>query len=113
MKLLTEEIKARLPKRYSQEQVADPIVQVKFFCPWSAWTWYAYEGQEETFVHPDIGQEVVTWEFFGYVVGLDCELGYFTLWDLESVSGPGGLGIERDIHFQPTPLSVIRMKHER
>jgi len=46
--------------------------------------------------------------FFGYVCGFENELGYFQLEELESLVGPGGLKIERDIHFKPTYLSVIK-----
>ena len=47
MKLLTKEIKKKLPKLYSQEKVEDPIVQVKFFDPVGSFTWYAYEFDGE------------------------------------------------------------------
>jgi hypothetical protein len=42
------------------------------------------------------------------VIGLDVELGYFTIAELEEVRGPGGLTIERDLYFEPTPLSKLR-----
>jgi hypothetical protein len=44
--------------------------------------------------------------FFGLVVGLETELGYFTLNELESVRGPMGLKIERDRHFSGTLADV-------
>ena len=99
MKLMTKEIEAALPKLYAQENVADPVVVLKFFQPWGSWTWYAYEGQLE----PD-----GDWMFFGLVKGLEEELGYFSLNELKSVKGPFGLGIERDLHFRPVPLSKIK-----
>jgi hypothetical protein len=40
MKLLTEELRKQLPPLYSQEQVKDPMVLVKFFHPMSSMTWY-------------------------------------------------------------------------
>jgi hypothetical protein len=98
MKLLTEEIKATIPKLYSQEEVEDPIVHVKFFCPWNNWTWYATEGEE------DEGD----FRFFGLVKGHEQEFGYFVLSELESVKGPFGLGIERDLYFSPQPLSKFK-----
>ena len=49
---------------------------------------------------------------YGYVQGLESELGYFTLEELESVHGSLGLVIERDMLFEPTLLSEIR-KSER
>jgi hypothetical protein len=98
MKLLTAEILKRLPPLYSQENVKDPIAQVKFFTPWSNWTWYAteYDPKERM--------------FFGLVQGLETELGYFSLDELESVRGPAGLAIERDMYWSPRPLSEIRRR---
>ena len=96
MKLLTKAIKAKLPALYSQEQVDDPIVQVKFFTPDGRWTWYATEFDE--------GEG----KFFGLVDGFEKELGYFLLSELEKNVGPLGLHIERDRFFKPVPLSVVR-----
>jgi len=36
------------------------------------------------------------------------ELGYISLEELASLVGSFGIGVERDISFQPTPLSVIK-----
>jgi hypothetical protein len=47
MKLLTEELKKQLPPLGSQDEVKDPLIIVKFFCPWSHWTWYGYEFDGE------------------------------------------------------------------
>jgi len=95
MTLLPDEIRAIIPSLYSQENVSDPIAQIKFFCPWSSWTWYAVEFD---------GKDL----FFGKVKGFETELGYFSLSELENLRGPGGLRIERDIHFQPQPLSQCK-----
>lgn len=93
MKLLTKEIEKKLPALYSQEEVKDPMVMVKFFTPWGNWTWYATEYNPEDRL------------FFGKVVGIETELGYFSLEELESIKGPWGLSIERDLSFTPKPLS--------
>ena len=98
MKLMTTEVEATLPPLYTNEDVADPKAMVKFFTPWSNWTWYATEYDPETRT------------FFGLVQGIEEELGYFSLDELESVQGPFGLGIERDLHFEPTPLSELKGK---
>ena len=45
---------------------------------------------------------------YGYVNGLDSELGYFDLSELEAVYGPLGLSIERDVSFEPTPFATIK-----
>jgi hypothetical protein len=71
---------------------------VKFFTPWTGWTWYV-SGRE-----PDRGRD---WELFGKVVSLICqdgELAYFMLSELEEVRGPGGLRIERDLWWTPRAL---------
>jgi hypothetical protein len=94
MKLLTEEIRKKLPPLGSQSDNLDPIIIVKFFTPWSYWTWYAYEFD---------GEDI----FFGYVKGHFNEIGSFSLSELESVKGPMGLTIERDIHFRPKLLSQL------
>jgi hypothetical protein len=95
MKLLTEEIRKTLPPLYSRENTKDPIVLVKFFTPWTSWTWYAIEFD---------GEDI----FFGLVDGFEKELGYFSLSELESITGPAGLQIERDLYFSPTPLSQLK-----
>jgi len=105
MKLLTAELAAQLPPLYRQEKVESPTVICKFFCPWSNWTWFVTEGEEQE------GEFL----FFGYVIGHDEEWGYFTLSELESVHGPGGLTIERDLYFAPGPFPnvIARFRKER
>jgi Protein of unknown function (DUF2958) len=95
MELLTNVLREQLPPLYSQEQEADPLVICKFFTPDSSWTWYALEFD---------GVDV----FFGLVIGFEQELGYFLLSELQHAQGPLGLPIERDLHFPPTRLSVVR-----
>ena len=103
MELLPEDLRARLPALYAQEGVADPTVYIRFFTPDSNWTWYATEGsaEEDDFI------------FFGYVIGFEKEWGYFALSELARARGPRGLGIERDLQFQATPLSqvLVRDRH--
>ena len=42
MKLLTQEIRKKLPPLYSQEDKGGKaVVVVKFFTPWTGWTWLA------------------------------------------------------------------------
>ena len=45
--------------------------------------------------------------FFGLVCGMERELGYFSLAELQSVRGPLGLRVERDLYFTPTPMSGL------
>jgi|SRR5205809_4984308 len=103
MELLSKELRKCLPPLYSQEKTEDPIVHIKFFTPDSQWTWYVTEGSEEE----------GDFRFFGYVVGLEREWGYFLLSDLSSARGPLGLAIERDLSFSPTPFSKVKELQHR
>ena len=95
MKLFTEELKKEFPEIGSQEEIDDPIVPVKFFCPWNQWTWYPYEFD---------GKDI----FYGYVKGDYNEFGTFSLSEMEAVNGPMGLRIERDLYWEPRPLSQCK-----
>ncbi|WP_414544916.1 DUF2958 domain-containing protein [Nostoc sp. CCY0012] len=95
MNLLPPEIRSQLPKLYSQENIPDPIAYVKFFNPSSNWNWYVTEFDSED-------------TFFGLVQGFGEELGYFRLSELQAYRGQLGIGIERDLHFEPTPLSKLK-----
>ena len=46
--------------------------------------------------------------FFGYVIGHEREWGYFVLSELETVRGPLGLAIERDLYFTAKPFSQLQ-----
>jgi hypothetical protein len=97
VKLLTQELKRKLPPLYSTDGEGDEaIAQVKFFIPDSNWTWYVTEFDGDD-------------TFFGLVDGTFLEKGYFTLSELESVRGPWGLKVERDLHFQPTALADLEV----
>jgi hypothetical protein len=103
MKLLIPELRASLPPLYSQENVPDPVVHAKFFTPDSNWTWYVTEGQAEDH----------DFRFFGYVCGMQEEWGYFVLSELQSVRGPLGLEIERDLYFEPGPFTQVMGRERR
>ena len=96
MQLLTKEIIKKLPAmRETEGQGREAVAQVKFFTPDSNWTWYGVEYDAEQRL------------FYGLVDGHELELGYFSLDELESVRGPMGLKIERDLYFDPTPLMTL------
>jgi Protein of unknown function (DUF2958) len=105
MKLLTKELKEKLPALYSQENETDPMVYIKFFDPVGSWTWYVTEGEERD------GDFL----FFGLVVGFEFELGYFTLSQLEQAknvaTGIKAMPIERDLYFTPCRLSKVKERH--
>ena len=102
MKLLTQEIKKAMPPLYSGEEIyiSNKIFVCKFFNPCGAGTWYVSEGSR---IWPE-DHDNDDWKFFGLVdLGMGQEWGYFNLSELESVTTPLGLGIERDIHFKNEP----------
>jgi len=93
MELLPAEVALRLPPLYSQEEIgSEALAQVKFFTPWTSWTWYASEYSPQHRL------------FFGVVVGIAREFGNFSLDELQTIRGPGGLRIERDLYWSPKPL---------
>ncbi|MGF6155796.1 hypothetical protein M2267_001024 [Ensifer sp. KUDG1] len=95
MKLLTDEIKAQLIENNTRRE-DDHIPVVKFFVPWGGATWILTEMEEDgiCFGLCDLGMG-------------EPELGYVSVEELESVRGPAGLTIERDLYFHTDkPLSV-------
>jgi len=106
MKLMTKAIEKKFLKNSNDkiESVFQKKVIVKFFAPWiSPWTWFAVEGQK---------LEDGDWRFYGLVFGHEKEFGYFLLSELESVNGPFGLKIERDLYFDnPTIEEVLNRGH--
>ena len=96
MKLVTKELEKKFPEIYETQNQKDPIVQAKYFCPWNGWTWFATEFDKEEGI------------FYGLVAGLEIEFGYFSLNEFETVEGPFGLKIERDLYWEPTPLSKVK-----
>ena len=102
MKLLTKELLKRFEQVGRQEGSKDPIVIAKFFNPAGAGTWYATE------------YDPIEKLFFGYVSifgDWNDEWGSFSLEELESYRGKFGLGIERDLYFDPKPFSQILEIH--
>ena len=91
-----DEVRESLPPLYSQDgKGLEALALVKFFSPDSNWTWWATEFDPDQSI------------FFGLVEGFEKELGYFTLEQIEEARGPYGLPIERDIWFEPKPLSSL------
>ena len=96
-KLLPLSIIKNIPNLYETENQKDKICYVKLFLPNSNWTWYIIEINK---------QDNNT--CFGFVDGLEQELGYFTIKELENLKGLFGLKVELDTSFKPTKLSKIR-----
>ncbi|MEA3439706.1 MAG: DUF2958 domain-containing protein [Chloroflexota bacterium] len=47
------------------------------------------------------------------MIGFAIEFGYFSLGELQSVRGPLGLPIERNLHFEPKSLRELRDQHKK
>ncbi len=95
--LLTQEIRESLPPLYNSEEhpEQEAIAVVKFFSPYSQWTWYAVEFD---------GVDT----FWGLVDGFEMEYGYFSYGELEKVMVYGGVpAVERDCHWTPRPVKEI------
>lgn len=104
MKLLTREIREQLPPLYSQDgKGGKTVAYVKYFTPSSNWTWFGCEIEE---ICDDQGNPI-DYKFFGLVEGHEKELGCFVLSELEEVTGPMGLPIERDLYWKPKTLAEI------
>ena len=120
MKLLTKELRRKIPMLYSQENNPDPMVVCKFFTPWAGWTWFSIEAsaryeEDGEVKYAPLKDADESWDvlFFGWVCGQENELGYFTLSQLLSVRGPGRIGVERDMYFMPRPLSKVKEDHRK
>jgi hypothetical protein len=77
-------------------------VYLKLFSPDSSFSWFLTEGSPIMEDHVE-----VDFKFFGLVDGQFKELGYVMLSELESVRGPMGLPIERDLWWKPKTLEEI------
>jgi len=88
-----------IPVLYSTEEHSDPLCIIKLFTPDANWTWYIIEIDDK--------EELC----FGYVVGMEKELGYFAMSDLKAIRGALGLPVERDMSFVPIPLSEVKERH--
>jgi len=95
--LMPAEIRAKLPKLYSQENNRDPMVVVKYFSPFSQATWFVteFDGEDTMFGWADLG--------FG-----EGELGYISLSELDTLNRRGLPLIERDCYWKPVPLSQAK-----
>ena len=95
--LIPKSILENIPDLYETERSLNPICQITLFTPDSNFTWYIIEISKDD-----------KSTCYGYVVGFESELGYFSLKEIESIKGALGLGVERDLSFKPTALEIIR-----
>jgi len=97
-KLLPKSIANKIPKLYATEEIKskDKKIYVKFFSPYSNYTWYVaeYDGKDT---------------FFGFVNGAYPEWGYFSLSELANANRNGLPLVERDKYFNPKKFSSIKI----
>jgi len=94
-KLMTAELRKKIPALYSQEDVKNPMVMTHYFNPYGRGDWYVTEFDG-------------TDRMFGLCCVLEGELGYISLAELEKTSvpmGPYKFPLERDLYWKPILLS--------
>ena len=98
MKILTQEVLNAFKKQgYTGDKSAKDIkIVMKLFNPCGAGTWYLYEKEDED----------IYWAFvnLGDIVCAEC--GTVSMSELMAYRGRFGLGIERDMHFEPLSISL-------
>ena len=120
MKLITKAIAPKLIVAYehsAETGESGKEVLAKFFTPWAGATWYITEGMPlddagkpypsvEALADPD----AYDWHLFGFCdLGdrYNAELGYVLLSELQSLNGPWGLKVERDLYYSGTLAEVL------
>jgi len=94
--LISNEMLKSIPNLYETQDLEDPLCHIKLFTPDANFTWYVIEVS--------IDENLC----YGYVKGLENELGYFSLDEIADIRGSLGLPVEIDNSFKPTPLSTIK-----
>ena len=101
MKLMTKEIQKQAEKQYELGSDMEQMVVAKYFG--GSWTWYL--------MNLDPNDNNYAW---GIVKGFETELGSFNMDELKSVKiPPFGLGIERDLYFEPMKAKDVWDKLNR
>jgi hypothetical protein len=99
MQLITDTLRTTLrnngffnrDRRNRGEKEIDFMPIVKLFCPWGAATWLLSEI--------DPGNPDIAFGLCDLGMGFP-KIGNVSLREMEAVTGPGGLRIERDLHFK-------------
>ena len=124
MKLITKPIAAALIAAYehsAETGEGGKDVVAKFFTPWTNCTWYISEGMPVTEDGTPVAKEFhefaaknadkYDWHLFGWCdLGIGdgmAELGYVMLSELKALKGPGGLGVERDLHYSGELADIV------
>ena len=98
MKILTSEILKTFAKqgKTGNKSAKDIKVVMKLFNPSGAGTWYLYEKEDED----------IYWGFVNLGDYQISECGTVSMNELMAYRGMFGLGIERDMHFEPLSMSL-------
>ena len=97
---MTSKLLKQIPRSGETSGQADPKAWAKFFSPDSDWYWYPIECDGEDWC-------------YGLVFGHCEEFGVFSLRELAALRSRWGLPIERDLYFEPRPISQIQAEHHR
>lgn len=94
--LLTDDQRAALPALYATENDGGAaVVRARLFAPGTEWQWFVIE----------LDPEEPGGLCFGLVAGLEVELGYFLLAELEEAGY-----VLRDDGWRPRPLAAVRAR---
>jgi DUF2958 family protein len=93
--LMPDWLAETLPALGTTEHAPDPLLHVKLFTPDAGWRWYIaeYDAKQRlalAYVHAAVN----AWD--------EISLDVLTAW-----RGPMGLAVERDLFWQPIPLSRV------
>jgi hypothetical protein len=93
---MPQAIRAKLPPLYANEgkPPAEVPVIVKYFSPFTNWTWYITEYD---------GDDIM----YGFVAGEYPELGYVSLRELQHATVYGAPAVERDLYYEPHTLADV------
>ena len=99
MKIITKAIEAAFAKQgdTSQKSMADIKIVMKLFNPMGAGTWYIYEklNEDHYMAFVNLGDPDMA------------EIGTVSMDELLSFRGWLGLGLERDMHFDPLSVTLL------
>lgn len=102
MQYITPEVSEKLKAQWricgeTEVSEAHLKVWVKIFDPCGGSTWYICEQNP---AHPD--------ELYGLCCIHEPEWGYVSLAELQGVKGPLGIGLERDLYFEPITIKEFK-----
>jgi len=105
MELIPKDIQATLPSFAAVDSAPDLVAVVKLFRPFSRYAFFVVGGQREA------NGDLCLLGFFRSPIGPAYDqFDFVLLSDLERAQEPLGLGIERELDFQPSPISKLLME---